>query len=198
MRRRLPVVVVAVAVGLCVAGCGIPTQGSPSSIASSKVPFGLLNHNLPTTTTTLPKSFVPVTVFYIGPSQQLQPRGRVVASPAPLTAILDSMLAGPTTEETASGLFTAIPNDVTVLSATTSTTAQGSIVTVNLNSPFLQITGADTELAVGQVVATIATASGFGTGVIFEIEGQRTSVPIANGSLATGPVYVLEFLSPPV
>jgi spore germination protein GerM len=197
--RRLSVAVAAVALGLALAGCAIPTQGSPSSIADSKVPFGLLDPHLPTTTTTQPKpsSLVPVTVFFIGPSQQLQSAARVVAAPAPLTAILESMLAGPTAAETASGLFTAIPNDVTVLSTTSATTAQGNIVTVNLNSAFLQIAGADTPLAVGQVVATIAAENGLGTGVIFEIDGVRTSVPIANGSQATGPVYVLEFLSTP-
>ena len=32
--------------------------------------------------------------------------------------------------------------------------------------------------------------------MIFEIEGQRTDVPIANGSQVAGPVYLLEFLSP--
>ena len=101
------------------------------------------------------------------------------------------MLAGPTTAETASGVFTAIPSDVAVLS----TTSQGGVVTVNMNSAFGQITGTSTELAVAQIVATVAAENGLGTGVIFEIEGQRTSVPIANGSQVTGPVYLIEFLS---
>jgi spore germination protein GerM len=200
VRRRLPVLMATVALGLAAAGCAIPTQGSPSSIGASKVPFGLLDPHLPTTTTTQPKpsSLVPVTVFFIGSTQQLQSAARVVAAPAPLTAILETLLAGPTTAETASGLFTAIPNDVTVLSTTSSTTAQGSVVTVNLNSAFGQIAVGDTELAVGQVVATIAAENGLGTGVIFEIDGERIAVPIANGSQAMGPVYVLEFLSTPV
>ena len=56
------------------------------------------------------------------------------------------------------------------------------------------LTGNDTELAVAQIVATVASENGLGTGVIFEIEGQRTSVPIANGSQVAGPVYLIEFL----
>ena len=44
-------------------------------------------------------------------------------------------------------------------------------------------------------MSTVANEVGPGTGVIFEIDGQRTSVPIANGSLVAGPVYLLEFFN---
>jgi len=157
------------------------------------VPFNLLNPHLPTPTTPQqkPPSLVPVKVFFLNSSSHLQPESRVVASPAPLASIITSMLAGPTTAETASGVFTAIPSNVAVLS----TTSQGGVVTVNMNTDFGQITGTSTELAVAQIVATVAAENGLGTGVVFEIEGQRTSVPIANGSQVTGPVYLIEFLS---
>jgi len=181
------------AVGLLAAGCAIPTQSAPSSIAPSKVPFDLLNPHLPTTTTTLskPSSLVPVKVFFVDSTSQLQPEPRVVASPAPLDSIINAMLAGPTSAEAASGVFSAIPSDVSLLGTST----QGDVVTVNVNSAFGQITGTSTELAVAQIVATVATENGLGTGVIFEIDGQRTSVPIANGSQVAGPVYLIEFLA---
>ena len=193
MTRRLAALAV-VAVALVAAGCAIPTQSAPSSIAPSKVPFNLLNPHLPTTTTTQPKvsSYVSVKVYFINSStQQLQAEPRLVQPPAPLTSILTAMLQGPTSAEAASGVFTAIPSDVAVLSTTT----QGGVVTVNMNSAFTQITGTSTELAVAQIVATVASENGLGTGVIFEIDGQRTSVPIANGSQVAGPVYLIEFLS---
>ena len=75
-----------------------------------------------------------------------------------------------------------------------STTTQGNIVTVNMNDAFAQITGNSIELAVAQIVATIANETGPNTGVVFEIDGQRISVPIANGSQVAGPVYLIEFL----
>ena len=65
-------------------------------------------------------------------------------------------------------------------------TQPGNIVTVNLNSAFGEITGPNTELAVGQIVWTVANEVGLTTGVVFEIDGLRTSVPIANGSLVAG------------
>jgi spore germination protein GerM len=191
--RRRAVLGALALVALLGAACSIPTQGSPVSIAPSKVPFSLLNPNPPTTTTTLPKSLVPVKVFFLNSNanNQLTPADRVVASPALLSAILDDLIAGPSSSEQNIGLTTAIPNNVAVLSAT----ANGNIVTVNFNSAFGSFIGTATEEAVAQVVSTVANANGFGTGVIFEIDGVRTSVPIANGSQEPGPVYVLQFLS---
>ena len=66
-----------------------------------------------------------------------------------------------------------------------------------MNSAFGEFTGTDTELAVGQIVATVAAENGNSTGVLFEIDGQRTSVPVANGSEVAGPVYVIDFLTAP-
>lgn len=191
MRPRLAAVAL-VLTALVAAGCAIPTQRAPSTLPPSKVPFNLLDPHLPTTTTSLPKptSFVPVKVFFLNPSNQLTSASRVVAAPAPLAAILTSMLGGPTKAETAQGIYTAIPSNVSVVSATT----QGDIVTVNMNAAFGDITGNDIELAVAQIVATIATENGLNTGVVFEIDGQRTSVPIASGAQVTAPVYLIEFL----
>lgn len=194
MRRRLATLAVLV-VAILAAGCAIPTQGNPSTMSASKVPFHLLDPHLPTTTTTVPKptSYVPVKVFFVNSNQNnaLTPSPRVVAAPAPLTAIITSMLSGPTQADTANGLVTAIPGNVAVLSTTTQT----NIVTVNMNAAFGAITGISIELAVGQIVATIASENGLNTGVLFEIDGQRTSVPIANGSQVTDPVYLIEFLN---
>ncbi len=191
MRRRVAALGLLL-VAFLAAGCAIPTQGAPSTMAPSKVPFNLLNPHLPTTTTTQPKpsSLVPVKVFFLNSANQLVPVQRVVAAPAPLTAIITSMLAGPEVAETRQGISTAIPSDVALISAT----SQGNIVTVNMNGAFGQITGNSIELAVAQIVSTIANESGFTTGVVFEIDGQRTSVPIANGSQVTDPVYLVEFL----
>jgi spore germination protein GerM len=101
-------------------------------------------------------------------------------------------VSGPTSGDSAAGLTTAIPSNVVVLSASA---PASNVVTVNFNAAFDQITGTDTELAVAQVVATVVNEVGLGTGVIFEIAGQRTQVPVANGSLVAGPVYLLQFLN---
>jgi spore germination protein GerM len=176
------------------AGCAIPTQSAPSTMGPSKVPFDLLNPHPPTTTTTTqpkPTSYVSVQVFFLNATNALTAVQRFVLAPAPLTSVLGALLEGPSSSDT-QGITTAIPNNVKVLSATT----QANIVTVNMNAAFGAITGNSIEEAVGQIVATVVVDMGpnANTGVLFEIDGQRTSVPIANGSQVSGPVYLIEFL----
>jgi len=194
VKRRLATLVLSM-LALAAAGCAIPTQSSPSTMSASKVPFGLLNPHPPSTTTTTtqpkPTSYVPVNVFLLDPSGKPTPAVRYVAAPAPLEAIIRAMLQGPSAPETALGITTAIPSDVALLSVVP---PQNNIVTVNMNTAFGTITGNNTELAVAQIVSTVVSANGVNTGVLFEIDGQRTSVPIANGSQVSAPVYLLDFL----
>jgi spore germination protein GerM len=193
VRRRLTMAVLALAALAVVgAGCAIPTQSSPSTMAPSKVPFDLLNPHPPTTTTTTqpkPTSYVAVQVFFLNATNALTAVQRFVAAPAPLTSVLGALLDGPSSSDP-QGTSTAIPSNVKVLSVA----AQSGIVTVNLNAAFGAITGNSIEEAVGQIVATVVADVGLTTGVVFEIDGQRTSVPIANGSQVSGPVYLIEFL----
>jgi hypothetical protein len=175
-------------------GCALPTQGSPSAIPASRVPFNLLDPHPPTTTTTQPKpsSYVGAKVYFLNTkaNDALTPADRLVSAPAQLPAIVAALVSGPSSGESAAGLTTAIPSDVVVLSAALSTAS--NVVTVNFNTAFGQITGTATEQAVAQVVTTVVDNTSVGTGVIFEINGTHTNVPIANGSQVAGPVYLLD------
>jgi len=181
--------------GLALAACGIPTQGQPSTISPSRVPLGLASPaGSGTTNDTQPntKSEAQVTICLLTADNTLAPVHRFVPVPAPLNSIITALLAGPTQADENDGVYTAIPSDVTVLPATP---PQGSVVTVNFNDAFGQITGADAELAVYQVVATVVTAQGkLDTGVLFEIDGAPTSVPVASGAQVSGPVYLSQVI----
>ena len=194
-RRRALAVAGCALVAALAAGCAIPTQHGPSTIAPDKVPFNLLSPLPPAATTTTqpkPTSYVPVKVFLLNGNQDLAAVDRVVVSPAPLTSVLDALLSGPTSSDVHQGISTAIPDNVDVLSAV----QVGSLVTVNFNNAFAEISGSNSELAVAQVVATVTAQDGANVGVIFEIAGQRTSVPIASGAEVPGPVYLLQFIPP--
>jgi spore germination protein GerM len=191
-RRRHVAVSCLLPVAALAAGCAIPTQGSPSAIPSARVPFHLLDPHPPTTTTTQPKpsAYVGVRVFFLNTdaNDALTPAQRLVSAPAQLPAIITALVTGPSSPDSAAGLTTAIPSDVAVISA--AETSQ-NVVTVNFNTAFGQITGTATEQAVAQVVTTVVDNTSPGTGVVFEINGTHTSVPIANGSEVPGPVYLL-------
>jgi len=179
---------------LALAACGIPTQQQPSSISPSRVPLGLASPAGAGTTPTQPntKSEVQVTIYLLNADNTLAPLHRFVPVPAPLSSIITALLAGPTQADENDGVYTAIPSDVAVLPAAP---PQGSVVTVNFNDAFGQITGADAELAIYQVVATVVLAQGkLGTGVLFEIDGQPTSVPVSSGAEVSGPVYLSQFI----
>jgi spore germination protein GerM len=130
-----------------------------------------------------------VTIYLLNSDNDLVPLHRVVQVPAPLSSIIAAMLGGPTQNEENDNLYTAIPSDVSLISVT-----PGAVVTVNFNGSFGQITGADAELAVAQVVATVAAQSKPGTSVLFEIDGQPISVPISSGAQVSGPVYLWQVI----
>jgi hypothetical protein len=179
--------------GLAAAGCAIPTQNVPSAIPANRVPFGLLNPHLPPPTTTPPAS-VPVKIYLLGPNRRPVPEPRVVDSPAPLKSVVFELLQGPTNKEERTGIKTAIPDNVRVISATVATvTTEQDLATVNFNQAFGQIAGSDTELAVAQVVFTVAAETSLTTGVIFQINGQPIPVPVGNGTPQPGPVYPSQF-----
>ena len=97
MSRRLLTAALLAVVALLAGACAIPTQGAPVSIAPSRIPFNLRNPNLPTTTTTQPKSYVAVKVFFVDQNTgQLQPTQRYLASgSASLTDISARCMSGP-------------------------------------------------------------------------------------------------------
>ena len=179
--------------GLALAACGIPTQQEPSSISPGRVPLHLASPGGSGTTTTQPnaKSEVKVQIYLLNADNALVPLSRYVQVPAPLSSIITAMLGGPTQSDENQGLYTAIPGDVSVLSVPP---AQGSVVTINFNEAFGEITGADAELAVAQVVATVTDATKAGTGVLFEIDGDPISVPIASGAQVSGPVFLWQVI----
>jgi spore germination protein GerM len=196
--RRLAAAVMVLA-ALALTGCGVPTGASPQAIAKSQVPFRLLAPQAPTTTPVTapsPSFTIPVTVYLVSPSQQyLVENPRLVAPPAELSAVLDALLAGPTTSESALGIQTALSSSVRVLGASVA----NGVASINFNSDFGEITGPQEVLAVAQVVYTVTGQLSVATGVQFLIDGVPINVPIGTGAVVAGPVHVLQYaaLAPP-
>lgn len=182
-----------VLVGLGAAACGIPTGATPNTLGADQVPLHLLSPNLPPGAATVSPAAqcpcVTVPIFLVGPNGSLVAvNDRNVPVPADVQEVMAALLRGPTNGEAASGIATAIPPNVRLLSASVS----GDLAVVDFNSAFAQLTGNPKVQAVSQIVYTltaqVGTVSVLGvTSVQFEVGGQPVAVA-ANGGDIAGPL----------
>lgn len=165
---------------MAAAGCGVPVDRGPTTLARAGVPFGLLAPSTSTTSTTAAAPApveVTVQVYLLGPSGHLVAVGRDVPFPAPMSGVLGALVDGPTNTEAANGLQSAIPAQTQVVSATVA----GGVATVDLGGTFGQLVGQAQIEAVAQIVFTATALAGV-TGVSFELGGQAVAVPVADGA----------------
>lgn len=187
----LPLTLVAVA-ALALTSCGVPTDEAPQALPRQNVPFHLLNPpNAAQGTSTTGK--VPVQIYLVR-GTALFPVSRLSSPPGSLQHVLDALLTGPTTDEVAAGLRTAIGQQITLRSAGL---AYGLAV-VDLSSNFGQIVGHEQILAVAQIVFTATALPGV-TAVDFELDGKPVPVPTGEGALVQRSLTRADFpaLAPP-
>ena len=181
------------AVGLLlVAGataCGVPVQTRPVALTNGQLPAGLTSAS---STTTLPGSSVPVSLVqvYFVAGDRLVVRSRLVPSPGSLPEALADLLAGPTPAESIAGIRTSIDPGTELLSERVSRDK----VVLDLSSAFTNTGGPDQILSIAQLVYTATGVPGIDA-VSFELQGSPVAVPLADGTLATGPVSRASYAS---
>jgi hypothetical protein len=150
MRRSLLLLLLA----LLVAACGLPTDDEPDTLA---IPEELASGATTTSaSTTLPPEAETDThtIFFVK-GDRLESVSRTVASGESPLDVMELLVAGPTEEEQAAGLSTAIPVGTEVLRAPQS--GRG-VMTLDLNDAFLAgVEGQQRILATAQLLFT-ATA----------------------------------------
>jgi hypothetical protein len=190
--RFQPVGLLVVLVVLCsaLAACGVPTDRSPKTIDSARVPFDLVS---PTTTSrTAPTGLSSTDVFYVSGARLIAiPRhvpGAVTADSA-----LKVLAAGPTGEELDRGVKTLLPAGG-VLRASLS----GGQASVQLAESFGGLSGQDEILAVAEVVYTLTALPEVGS-VAFTLADAPVEVPLEDGTLSAGPLTRAAYagLAPP-
>jgi spore germination protein GerM len=168
--------------------CGIPTDSAPQRLNNRDVPFGLLEP-----ATTVPgeptgAGAATVEVFWINrATTRLAPETAVVKAPATLERALDTLQHGPTTEQAAAGLRTAIGSE-TQLQAGPIT---GNLATINLSN-FVQGGLQEQTAAVAQLVYT-ATAFPSIAAVQLRLNGQPLQILLGDGSLTARPLTRADF-----
>lgn len=183
---------VAAAAVLVLVGCGVPTDGSTRTLDAEKVPYDLLR----TAPAESPAPAVtgPVTVpqvFFLDVEDQLVPQRQAVDASG-LGPVVQSLLAilaaGPSEEQRASGLSSALGPDV-----------QLDLVDVVDGTASIQVTPSSQSpaadrlpLAVGQVVLTVASVDGVNR-VTFLQDGAPIEAPLPGGARTSQPVSASDY-----
>lgn len=179
----------AAAVGL--GGCGVPVQTRPVALSASLVPRGLA---AAATTTTIRGSSTPVSIIqvYFVVRDRLIARSRLVPSPGTLPEALGALLAGPTPAESTAGIRTTISAGTELI---TERVTRGRAL-VDLSPTFTDTGGPDQILAIAQLVYTVTGLDRPPiSSVSFELGSDPVAVPIANGTLVSGPVSRTDYAS---
>ena len=185
MKRLLPGIAVLCLTALV--ACGVPSDGGARVIPQSDVPFDLLASPTTTPPTTQFQARVLVPVYLVS-SGRLVLVTREVQPPASLLRIVQALLGGPTSDESASGTRTAISSQTNVLSIR----VQETVATVDLSGGFADIGGREQILALAQLVYT-ATATPSVRGVRLSLDGRVVEVPRGDGTLTQDPLRREDF-----
>ncbi len=178
----------ATAAMLLFTACGIPTEVRPRTLAEEAVPFGLLDPTSTTTTSAVPAvAAVPTEIFLVR-EERLARAPRRVPAPISLDGLLAALLDGPTSEEAAAGLRTALAPDTGIRSASTA----AGIASIDLSESFAEVEGTEHILALAQLVFTATALPGVGA-VDFKLAGSPVEVPTGDGTLTYGPLRRADF-----
>ena len=145
MRRACAIGLLAAVLG---AACGVRYQDEPQVVDRGEVPYSLLRGRAITTDDRL--SFV----VYLLKGDRLVAVPRVVATAATPEAVVDAVVRGPSIEEAAAGLTSAIPSGTVVLAVT----RNGSVVVAEFDARL--DAASDLGAAVRQVEATLRELPG--------------------------------------
>ena len=184
---------------LTLTGCGVPTSGDPTTIPASDVPYDLAS---PTATapsgSTADTMLAEAGIYLVDAQDVLVPRGRelpIGGLEEQLDELLGQLALGPSAQELADELTTALPPEVELVV----TDITGGIVTVDITGPVDAPTGAETRLAVGQIVLT-ATSVPEVHAVLLARDGEPIEAPLPDGALTSDPLTAdqfTSFLTPP-
>ena len=166
-----------IAVLLCLSnGCGVSTESRPRPTPQDQIPPSLSNPPLsPSTTDHVGDAAFTV---YLIDGGRLRPVPRAAPGGITPAARLDALRAGPTSDEAAAGLGSALNEETSIrISRVTDGTA-----TVDLPPALAALVGSDQVLSLAQLVFTLTEDPAISE-VIFTVDGEPVAAPVGNGAL---------------
>ncbi len=188
-------VLVGALVGALLAGCGAPGSTRPAEIEPSEVPYGLLSPAVDPLVASsegdVPEQVATTPVYLLGEG------GVLLAAPTPVEPgsstqmaeqALSRLQAGPTDEERAAGLASALGAavDLSLVSIDVGTAR----VEVRLNAG--ELAADQVPLALGQVVLTLTSVAGIES-VQLVNDGDPVEMALPGGVLTTAPVTAADY-----
>lgn len=178
---------------LLVSACGLPGDGSVSTIDDASVPYRLLESGPPTVDTSgdaaAPRA--EPQVYWLRDDGRLTPSATAASCAEPaedvLERLLDELVAGPTDRARAAGLATAIPPESTLtLVGITDGLAQVEF------DPETTISADRLPVAVGQIVLTVTSVAGVDAVALIS-DSAPAQVPLPGGELTNAPVAASDY-----
>ena len=166
-----------IAVGLCLtSGCGVSTESRPRSIPQDRIPAALSNPP-PSPSTTGRVGDATFTVYLID-GERLRPVPRTALGGITPAARLEALRAGPTSDEAAAGLGSALNEETSIRVSRVA----GGTATVDLPHALAALVGSDQVLALAQLVFTLTEDPAISE-VTFTVDGEPVAAPVGDGAL---------------
>jgi hypothetical protein len=177
-RRRAVALAVMTWLGCFAAGCGVTPQDHPRPLEQSTEVISPIPSQPSAVPTGTPGAG---SVIYLLRAGRLVP---VTRSGTGLESALATLVTGPTPEELAAGVRTAVPGTSSAITAEIS----GGIARLRLPTEFTRLDGAQQALAVAQLVYTITEEVPSLTGIRLHQGERELAAPTATGQLVSRPV----------
>lgn len=175
-----------------VAGCGVPTGGSPTTISPAEVPYGLASPSPTSTPPPPPEARVDASrVYWLSAADTLVPRVRELSGTtrlARLAELLEQLAATPTVVERRDQLSTALPPELRL----SVTGIENGTATIDLDAFVQAPSGGSVRRAVAQIVLTATSVPGVDS-VLLELVGEPIDAPLPSGELTAGPLSAQDY-----
>lgn len=176
-RRRLVVMILS---ALAFTSCGVPSDPSARLVPGDRIPDALK-----AVATAPPASAEPnelVDLWFVHDDHLMRVR-HPIATPIDAESVVAGLLSGPTDDERATTLRSAIPDSAAVDAVEVS----GGVASVHLSPTFADIPAGDQLLAIAQVVLTLTDLRGIGR-VRFFVGDAAATVPLSDGTTSDASV----------
>lgn len=181
MRKGAALWVLGLLATLGVTSCSIPSDGEPSTLVTPNDVFAV--GVAPSDPAPRSGQTTNHPVYFLRENRLVRV-DRSLPAPVVLDGPLNSLLAGPTTEEATAGLQSAIPAGTEV---TNVQIQRDNVVWIHLNSVFFEVEGTQRVRATAQMVFTGAALLRGSQGVQFLLNDEIQSLPDGTGAIAEPP-----------